>query len=781
MIKAKFLACLLIAACAWSGGIDIVVANEAYAQSGPVVRQIRVVGNKRIAPETVKSYLNFNEGEHYDAGRADDGLKALVATGLFEDVKISQNGGVVTVTIVENAVINQVAFEGNKDVKSETLAVEVQAKPGAVFSRSGAQSDVQRILDVYRRSGYYAVQVDAQIIQLDHGRVNLVFAIHEGPETKVLNITFIGNKAFSDSQLRSVITTTQHNFLSFLKSTDVYDADRLNLDRELLRRYYLKNGYADARVVSAVANLDREGKGFYITFTVDEGEMYHFGKVDVESTLPSVDPASVRADMLTDSGELYNAEDVDKSTEKLTVAVAEQGYAFGQVRPRIDRDPNNRTIGVVYVIEQGPRVYIERINVVGNGRTRDYVIRRELHLAEGDAYNRLLAEQARQRLQNLGFFKSVKLNREAGSTADRVILTFVVEEQPTGELSIAGGYSSAEGPIAEVSYTERNLMGKGQFLRVKVSGSLEQSRQAELSFTEPRFLDKNISAGFDIFTKQVDYTTQSGYKDQKTGATLRVGFALTDKVWFQPNYTFVHDEVFDVQDDASTPIKQLGSYNDGVANISSVGYTLSYDTRNNHMNPNRGFYIALNQDVAGVGGDVNYVRSVVEGRAYYPVYEGITLVGRVIGGHIEGWDDQNVRLVDDFYKGGETIRGFGTAGVGARIRANDGTDNAVGGKNFYAGTVEMRFPFPFLPDELGFSGAVFADAGSVWETDLDPTLLDATKGEHILDGNTLRSSVGASLLWNSPVGPLRADFAYVLSKADWDDTQWFRFGATTKF
>lgn len=780
MIKARFLACMLIAACVWSGGIDIIVANDAYAQTGPVVRQIRVVGNKRIAPETVKSYLNFSEGERYDAGRADEGLKALVATGLFEDVNISHSGGVVTVTIVENAVINQVAFEGNKDVKSETLAVEVQAKPGAVFSRAGAQSDVQRILDVYRRSGYYAVQVDAQIIKLDHGRVNLVFAIHEGPETKVLSINFIGNKAFSDSQLRSVITTTQHNFLSFLKSTDVYDADRLNLDRELLRRYYLKNGYADARVVSAVANLDREGKGFYITFTVDEGEMYRFSKVEVESTLPSVDPANVRAEMLTEAGEVYNAEDVDKTTEKLTVAVAEQGYAFGQVRPRIDRDPNGRTIGVAYVIEQGPRVYIERINVVGNGRTRDYVIRRELRLSEGDAYNRLLAEQARQRLQNLGFFKSVKLNREAGSTPDRVVLTFLVEEQPTGELSIAGGYSSAEGPIAEVSYTERNLMGKGQFLRVKVSGSLEQSRQAELSFTEPRFLDKNISAGFDIFTKEVDYTDQSGYKDRKTGATLRVGFALTDRIWFQPNYTFVHDEVFDVQDDASTAIKQLGEYNDGVANISSVGYSLSYDTRNNRMNPNRGIYIALNQDVAGVGGDVNYVRSVVEGRAYYPVYDGITLVGRVIGGHIEGWDDDGVRLVDDFYKGGETIRGFATAGVGARIRnTTDGSDNAIGGKNFYAGTLEMRFPFPFIPDELGFSGAVFADAGSVWDTDLDPALLAAN--EELLDGNTLRSSVGASLLWNSPVGPLRADFAYVLSKAAWDDTQWFRFGATTKF
>ncbi len=771
MIRAKFLACLLVMACVWSGGIDAMAGGQAYAQSGGVIRQIRVIGNKRIAPETVKSYLRFNEGSRYSAQKADQGLKALVATGLFENVDISRSGGVVTVTVVENPVINQVVFEGNKDIKSATLAAEVQLKPRSVFSRARTQSDVRRILDVYRRSGYYAVKVDAQIIQLDNDRVNLIFVIQEGPETKVQSITFIGNKAFSDSQLRSVITTTESNFLSFLKSTDVYDADRLNLDRELLRRYYLKNGYADARVISAVANLDREGKGFFITFTVDEGEMYRFGSVNVESTLASVDPGALKSEVLTESGDIYNAAKVDKTTEKLTVAVAEQGYAFGQVRPRIERDPIGRMIGVVYVIEQGPRVYIERINVVGNGRTRDYVIRRELRLAEGDAYNRLLVDQARRRLQGLGFFKSVKVSRETGSSPDRVILTFVVEEQPTGEMSLAGGYSSAEGPIAEISYTERNLMGKGQFLRVKVSGSFE-SGQIDLSFTEPRFLDKNISAGFDLFHKEVDYSDQSGYKDRKTGGSLRIGFALTDNVWFQPNYTFVRDEVFDVDATASQAIQDI----EGISNISSVGYSISFDTRNNRRSPNRGVYLALNQTLAGVGGDVNYLRSVAEARGYYPIYEGITLVGRVIGGHINGWDGQQVRLVDDFYKGGETIRGFATSGIGPRVISDDGDNNAVGGKLFYAGTVEVRFPFPFIPEELGFSGAVFADAGSLWDTDAI-----ADPGEMLYDENTLRSSVGGSILWNSPVGPLRADFAYVISKAEFDKEQFFRFGASTRF
>ena len=774
MTRLKFLACLLVAACMWSGGGAIITPGHAYAQSGPVIREIRVTGNMRIAPETVRSYLTFNQGDRYDPAQANDSIKALIATGLFENVEIHQSGGVVTVHVInENPMVNQVVFEGNKEIKDETLSTEVQLKPRAVFTRAKAQADVQRILDLYHRSGYYAVQVDAQMIKLDNDRVNVAFVIQEGPETKVLSINFIGNKAFSDSQLRGVITTTETNILSFLKSTDVYDPDRLNLDRELLRRYYLKNGYADARIVSAVADLDRQGKGFFITFTVDEGELYHFGNVDVESTLPSIDPRSLRGDVLTQQGEIYDALKIDNTNEKLTIAVAEQGYAFGQIRPRIERDPIGRTISVTYVVEQGPRVYIERINIIGNARTRDYVVRREIRLAEGDAYNRLLVDQARLRLQKLSFFKSVKVTTEPGSASDRVILNFVVEEQATGELSLAGGYSSAVGPIAEIGYTERNLLGKGQYLSLKLTGSFE-SGQAQLSFTEPRFLDQNISAGFDLFATENDFTDQSGFKEQKIGGALRVGFALTDEISLQPNYTLTQDDVFDVNNSASRPIQEAADASPRL--ISSVGYTLSYDARNNRINPTRGIYLAMTEDFAGAGGDAQYIRSVGEARGYYPITEGITLVGRLIGGYVTGWGGQDVLAVDSFFKGGETIRGFDTAGIGPRALQSDGTGtDAIGGKIFYAGTVEVRFPLPLIPEELGMSGAVFADAGSLYDTDFK-----GVAGE-VFDSNTLRSSVGASLLWNSPVGPLRADFAYVLTKADFDKEQFFRFGASTKF
>ena len=550
------------------------LSTGAFAQGGPAIRDIRVVGNRRIEPETVKSYLTFTPGQRYDSYKADESLRALFGTGLFRDVRINLEGSVVVVSVVENPLINRVAFEGNTEVKSDTLSAEVQLKPRSLYTRARVQADVQRVLDVYRRQGYYATQVDAQIIELDNNRIDLVFEIREGPETKVVGINFIGNQSFSDSELRGVVTTTESSILDFLKPTSVYDPDRFNLDRELLRRYYLKNGYADMRVVSAVADVDREGKGFFLTFTIDEGALYHFGGVDVEATLPSLNSGTLRSKLLTTPGDTYNAEAVDKTVEALTVSVAEQGYAFGQVRPRIDRDPVTRTISVVYVVEQGPRVYIERINIVGNYRTEDYVIRREFRVAEGDAYNKVMVDQAKQRLMILGFFKDVKIGKEPGSAPDRVILTLNVEEQSTGELSFAIGYSSNEGVIGEVSYTERNLMGTGQFLQVKVTGSFV-SGSVDVSWTEPRFLDRNISFGVDAFIRNTDYTASTGYVDAgyadlKVGGSLRLGFALIDTLWLNTNYTLLQDDVYDVDPTASYSVKEIA----GPSVISSVGYSL---------------------------------------------------------------------------------------------------------------------------------------------------------------------------------------------------------------
>ncbi len=749
--------------------LNVQLAVSAAAQ-GTTIRAIDVVGNKRVEPETVRSYLQFNVGDRYDTFKVDQSLKALFATGLFRDVSIDLVSTTVVIKVVESPIINRVAFEGNDKVDDATLKSEVQLKTRSIYTRARVQADVQRILGVYSRQGLFAAYVEPKIIRLPQNRVNLVFEISEGPVTKVKSINFIGNKAYSDADLQDVITTGENGWLSFLKSNDIYDPDRLNLDRELLRQYYLKSGYADARVLSAMADLDRDGQGFYITFTIEEGELYTFGDVHIESALAAVDTAGLEAGVLTHSGSIYNASLIEKTVEKLTLTVAEQGYAFARVRPRVDRDPISRTLNITYLIEEGPRVYIERINVIGNSRTRDYVIRREIRLAEGDAYNRLLVNRARRRLNALGFFKKVDVSNERGSASDRVVLNFVVEEQSTGELSFGGGYSSSEGVVGDISITERNLMGRGQFLRLKLSGSLERA-QIDLSFTEPRFLDRNLSAGIDVFHKEVDFSDEASYKSRKTGAGLRLGFPLAENFWMSTRYTFTRDEIYEVDTLASAAVQQQ----EGINHISSLGYSLIYDTRNDRKNPSRGLYGSFTQDLAGIGGDVNYIRSSAELRAYYPIFDQIILVGRAIGGHITGWNGDDVRLIDSFYKGGETIRGFDRAGYGPRDLASN---DVLGGTIFYSATAEVRFPLPWVPEELGISGALFADAGSLHDVSDSAS---STPGVIVADDSTLRSAVGVSLLWRSPVGPLRADYAFVLTSEDYDEQQQFRFGASTKF
>ncbi|MGE4056637.1 MAG: outer membrane protein assembly factor BamA, partial [Vicinamibacterales bacterium] len=405
--------------------VSVFTPQPAHAQ-GFVVREIRVEGNRRVEPETVRSYLAFTVGDRYEPGKVDQSLKALFSTGLFADVKINPSGSGVLVTVIENPVVAKVAFEGNREVDNDTLKGEVQLKPRSVYTRARALSDVQRILDVYRRRGLYAASVEPKLIELEQNRVNVVFEINEGKTTKVKSISFIGNRSFSDAQLRDIISTGQANWFDFLKNNSVYDPDRLALDRELVRQYYLKNGYADMKVVAATAELDRDGSGFIITFTLDVGELYKFGEVRLETSLRDLRTETLRGEVLTYSGAYFNAGNLEKTVEKLTLVTAERGFAFARVQPRVDRDPVNRLIHVTYAIDEGPRVYIERINVSGNTRTKDHVIRREFRLAEGDAFNPALVDRAKKRLQALGFFKSVDIKRRPGYAPDRIILDVVL-------------------------------------------------------------------------------------------------------------------------------------------------------------------------------------------------------------------------------------------------------------------------------------------------------------------------------------------------------------------
>ena len=747
-------------------GSPIGGVSEAAAAA---VRRIVVIGNKRVEKETVVSYLQFVPGDQYEAYKVDGSLKALFSTGLFQDVRISRRNGTVTVKVVENPIINKVAFEGNSEVDDATLASEIQLKSRSVYTKARVRSDTQRVLDVYQRQGLFTAQVEPKVIFVDHNRVNLVFEINEGSKTTVKSINFIGNRAFSDPQLRDIITTSETGLFSFMSSSNIYDPDRLNLDRELLRQYYIKNGYADVRVVSAIADLAPDGQNFFITFTLDEGELYSFGNIDLETTLSSINPEVMRSEITTYPGETYNASKIDKTVEAITLRSAEAGYAFARVRPVVHRDPLARTIDINYIIEQGPRVYIERINIVGNTRTRDYVIRREFRLVEGDAYNQLMVRRAKERLQRLGYLKKVTVTRARGGAPDRVVLNVSVQEDSSGELGFSAGYSTSDGVIGDVSVTERNLMGKGQYLRLGLKGSLNGKGQIDLSFTEPRFLDQNLAAGFDLYHSISSLKDSYGYDKIESGGKLRLSMPLSDELRLTTYYRFDRREITKVYlGTAANDIKK------GDVDITSaVGYGLVYDKRNHFRRPTKGVYATLNQELAGVGGDKNYLLTTAEGRAYYPITNSITFASRLKGGHITGWGSKDISSTDGFTNSSDLVRGFETGGFGPRRDNGNGNyGNAVGSEAYLGATAEIRFPLPFIPDNLGISGAVFADAGMIF---------DPIDSANVVDDDTIRSSVGASVLWNSPMGPLRADFAYALTKEDYDKTQIFNFGVATKF
>ena len=534
-VRGLALSCLiLVGILVGAGSVTVAFSGAAVAQTAS---SIVVEGSRRVEADTIRSYFKPGPGGRIGPEQEDEALKALVATGLFSDVRINHAGGRIVVMVVENPVINRVAFEGNKKAKDEQLNAEVQSKPRGTLSRPTVQADVQRIIEIYHRTGRFDVSVDPKIIELPNNRVDLVFEIREGDKTGIKDIQFVGNKAYSSSRLKDVVKTSESNILSFLQTTDIYDPDRVEADRDLLRRFYLKHGYADVRIVSAIGEYDPAKKGFVVTYTIDEGAQYRVGTVEVISNVHAIDPAGLRSQLKLGEGSVYNADLVEKTVEAMTIQAARQGYAFANVRPRGDRNFETKTINLAFVVEEGARAYIERINIRGNTRTRDYVIRREFDLGEGDAYNRALIDRAERRLKNLNYFKTVKITNEPGSAPDRVVINVDVEEQPTGEFSVSGGYSTADGLIGEVSVADRNLMGRGNYAKASLSYG-QYVRGFDLTFVEPFLFGYRMAGGIDLFARQNFASSYVSYDSQTVGANLRLGFALTEEIAFQPRYSF---------------------------------------------------------------------------------------------------------------------------------------------------------------------------------------------------------------------------------------------------
>jgi len=749
---------LMVLALVFSGAFS---APPAAAQT--VINEVLVEGNERIEADTVRSYLAVSEGDAFDAREINVSLKSLFATGLFADVTIRREGRALIVRVVENPIINRVAFEGNQRIDDDALEVETQLRARVVYTRTRVQSDVQRLIEIYRRSGRFAARIEPKIIQLAQNRVDLIFEIEEGPLTGIRRISFIGNKRFGDGELRDEIRTRETAWWRFLTSDDTYDPDRLTFDRELLRKFYLAKGYADFRVISAVAELTRDRKDFYVTFTIDEGERYRFGVLSVNSRLRDLNAASLLPVLTTVSDEWYDADEVENTIQALTDSVGNLGYAFVDIRPKIKRDREQRLIDVSYEIDEGPRVYVQRIDIVGNVRTLDKVIRREFRLVEGDAFNAAKIRRSRQNIRNLGLFEAVEVDTEQGDQPDQSILTVAVAEKSTGELSFGAGISSLDGLLGDISIRERNLLGRGQDLRLGLTFSARR-QDIDLSFTEPYFLDRDIAAGFDVFSKSANFQEESSFDQDTLGASLRTNYTVAEDLRHGVKYTLRQDKISDVDDNASRFIREQ----EGTSTTSSLGHSLTYDKRDSRIKPTEGYLILFGQEFAGLGGDVYYLKHTLTYTYHWPLWSDWVANARLKEGYIFGLNE-DVRLKDRFFLGGSSLRGFEPGGVGPRDRI---TDDSLGGNVFYAATAELTVPLNITKD-FDVDGALFSDLGSL--SSIDDSSAD------ILDTGATRASIGVGVAYLSPFGPIRLDYARAVIKEDFDRTENFRFSFGARF
>ena len=743
-----------------SGGTGSSTAPAKARPGAPVIAKIIVEGTQRIEDSTVLSYLSVKEGDPIVASNINKSLKTLFSTGLFADVAIGMQGRDLVVKVVENPIINRIAFEGNQRITDQVLQSEVQLRPRVVYTRTRVQNDVKRLLEVYRRSGRFAARVEPKIIQLEQNRVDLAFEIEEGPSTGVHKISFIGNRFYSDSALKDEVITKETRWYRFFDNTDTYDPDKLTFDRELLRRFYLAGGFADFRVDSAVAELSEDRTGFFITYTLQEGERYTFGEFNVVSKIKAVSAEPLAELIELETGDWYNADLVDDTVLKLTDAAGQQGYAFVEVRPIVDRDRENKVINITFEVNDGPKVYVERIDIRGNIRTMDKVVRREFRLVEGDAFNSAKLRRSRERIDNLGFFKSVEVNNVPGSQPDSTVIEVDVEEQSTGELSIGAGVSSSAGVLGELQLRERNFLGKGQEFRLATRlGTKETTFDGY--FAEPYFLDKELLASVNMFHTTRDNQDVSSSDLDETGFKLGLGYNITN-YWRQSlRYGLAQQEITNVDSNASSFIKAADNRKDI---ISEIGQTISYDRRNSRIDPTEGYMVSMANDYAGLGGDINKLDTLVQAQYFHSFTKSVVLKTKASVGYRANFDEPY-----DVPALGISMRGFDTNGVGPRDQSSN---DFLGGNTTAQGTVELTFPIG-LPDEFGITGAVYTDVGTVYDFE--------ENNSNVHDDASIRNSIGFGINWTSPFGPIRLDFAQAIMKEDYDQTEFFSFNFGTQF
>jgi outer membrane protein insertion porin family len=754
------------------------VRPAAASQPASTITDIRVEGNLRIEAGTIRSYMLVAPGDAYNTDRVDLSLKTLYATGLFSDVSIRRDGTALVVAVKENPIVNRLAFEGNHKLTDENLRDLVQLRPRAVFTPTLAESDRQRILDQYAKRARFAAQVTPKIIELPQNRVDVVFEINDGDAALIAKIVFVGNKAFSEGTLRDVVGSRETAWWRFLSTSDIYDPDRVAYDRELLRRYYNKNGYADFDVTGATAELTADKTGFFLTYTVNEGERYRISKATVNSSLHDMPSATLQSELEMSAGEWFDGDAVERTVQALTDYVQGHGQPFVNVQPRIERDRDKHTIALVFNVTEGPRVYVERIEIGGNTRTKDKVIRREFRLAEGDAFNAALLRRTQQRLKDLNFFDSAALTTQPGSTPDRAIINAQMAEKATGELTVGGGYSTDIGALVSFGIHERNLVGTG--LNAGLDATLAQKEsQVNIGLTDPYFLDRNIVTSANVFLVNNSNSTIANYDERRVGFSLSAGYEFNDHLRQTWMYSLVQRSIYDIQTGASLYVWNAA----GVTLMSQVGQTLTLDYTDSRLDPRQGWLMRFGTDFAGLGGDVHYVRTKVDGEYFIPLDRwfgsndwDIAITAGT--GYLFSFDGQE-QIIDRFFLGGDNLRGFQTAGAGPHsVPTNTYPDNdSLGGRFIWTQSTELRFPLPVSPD-LGLSGRMFVDMGGL--SQVSSLTLSGVR-QPLVDSAAPRIGTGIGFSWKTPFGLINLDFAQAVLKQKYDETQFFRLGFGTRF
>ncbi len=754
----------------------LLLGFSAYAKDNVVKPLFIIQGNERLDNATILAFLPdtiSKKGGKFSKNEIDETLKKLYASDLFLEATISEENGQLLVQIKENPLISEVKFSGNKKIEDDALKGEISLKKRGIFTKAKLQSDLKRINDIYLKSGRFLTKIDPKIIQKEQNRIEVIFEIFEGPKAKISDIYFVGNTNFSDQDLLDEISTKKSKWYKFFSSADVYDSDRIEFDKEKLRRFYGSKGYADFVAISSIAQITPNKDKFFITFLLEEGIKYHVGEVNIINHIAKFDASILQKEILIKKGKVYNSDLIDKTVDAMSKIMSEKSYAFAHIEPLLKRDREHQIIDIDFVIQETPPIYINQILISGNTRTLNEVILRELRIKDGDAYNINNINRSKQRLENLGFFEKVEFNTKRIGNSDKVNLEIIVKEKKTGELNLGLGYSTVNKITANVGIKERNLMGTGQELGINVQHSF-RNLTSELNYTKPYFMGRSIDVGFDLYQYDLSKRNTLVYSQKTNGITFRGDYAITEFLKHQIRYSFRSEDISDV--DSTAPINI--QYLQGKFTHSSVGHTLLYDKRNNRLNPSDGYYLSVSQDYTGIGGYIHNIKYEGSAGVYTPTFNDeyiLKLLGR--GGYVNGIG-QDVRSNDSFFLGGNNFRGFQFAGLGPRTIGSNGTADGgsiIGGKMYYVGTVEFKFPVG-LPKELGIDAALFSDNGTVKGVDQINE-----QGAAVADSGSLRSSYGLSIIWSSPLGPIRLDFSRVAKKEDYDLTQNFRFNFGTSF